>query len=96
MRLRHLSVLAAVTALLASPVQAQAAQSGHTYHVAPRGNDHAHGTQASPLRTIGACLDRVRPGDTCLIHKGTYREQLTLPPAPRAPRSRSPHTATAR
>ncbi|KQW03845.1 discoidin domain-containing protein [Streptomyces sp. Root369] len=79
MRLRHLSVLAAVTALLASPVQAQAAQSGHTYHVAPQGNDHAHGTQASPLRTIGACLDRVRPGDTCLIHKGTYREQLTPP-----------------
>lgn len=79
MRLRHLSVPAAVTALLASPVQAQAAQSGHTYHVAPRGNDHAYGTQASPLRTIGACLDRVRPGDTCLIHQGTYREQLTPP-----------------
>ncbi|WP_069760075.1 discoidin domain-containing protein [Streptomyces sp. LUP47B] len=79
MRLRHLSVLAAAAALLASPVQAQAAQSGHTYHVAPRGNDHALGTQASPLRTIGACLDLVRPGDTCLIHKGTYREQLTPP-----------------
>jgi hypothetical protein len=79
LRLRHLSVLAAVTALLATPVHAQAAQSGHTYHVAPRGNDHAHGTQASPLRTIGACLDRVRPGDTCLIHQGTYREQLSPP-----------------
>ncbi|MFI8073616.1 discoidin domain-containing protein [Streptomyces sp. NPDC086033] len=79
MRLRHLSVLAAAAALLPTPVQAQAAQSGHTYHVAPQGSDHAHGTQASPLRTIGACLDLVRPGDTCLIHKGTYREQLTPP-----------------
>ncbi len=79
MRLRNLSVLAAVTALLTFPVQAQAAQTGHTYYVAPRGSDQAHGTQASPLRTIGACLQHVRPGDTCLIHHGTYREQLTPP-----------------
>lgn len=48
MRFRHLSVLAAVTALLTSPVQAHAAQPGHTYHVAPAGSDHAHGTQARP------------------------------------------------
>ncbi|MDX2548607.1 discoidin domain-containing protein [Streptomyces sp. WI04-05B] len=77
----HLSVLAVVTALLASPVQAHAdaPQSGRAYHVAPRGSDHAPGTRAGPLRTIGACLGRVRPGDTCLVHQGTYREQLTPP-----------------
>ncbi|MFI5824965.1 discoidin domain-containing protein [Streptomyces rishiriensis] len=77
MRPRHLSVLAAVTALLALPVQAHAATPGQTYHVSPKGSDHASGSQSRPLRTVGACLDRVRPGDTCLIHHGTYREQLT-------------------
>ncbi|MFJ9898210.1 discoidin domain-containing protein [Streptomyces sp. NPDC091280] len=82
MRLRHLSVLAAVTALLAFPVQAHAAPpapSGRVYYVTPQGSDHASGTQKNPLRTIGACLRHVRPGDTCLIHHGTYREQLTPP-----------------
>jgi hypothetical protein len=79
MRPRHLFTLAAVTALLAVPVQAQAAGPARTYQVAPWGNDKAHGSPTSPLRTIGACLDRVRPGDTCLIHHGTYREQVTPP-----------------
>jgi len=79
MRLRHLSVLAAVTALLALPVQAQAAGPGRTYHVAPWGSDQAYGSRSSPLRTIGDCLSRVRPGDTCLVHRGTYREQVTPP-----------------
>ncbi|MFJ8143149.1 discoidin domain-containing protein [Streptomyces sp. NPDC096013] len=82
MRIRRLSVLATVTALLTFPVQAHAASSassGHTYHVAPQGSDHATGTRTSPLRTIGACLHRVRPGDTCLVHHGTYHEQLTPP-----------------
>ncbi|MFJ8025547.1 discoidin domain-containing protein [Streptomyces sp. NPDC096311] len=83
MRLRHLSVLAAVTALLAFPAQAQAqpqaADQGRTYHVAPWGSDQAYGSSSKPLRTIGDCLSRVRPGDTCLIHRGTYREQVTPP-----------------
>ncbi|MEU6146768.1 discoidin domain-containing protein [Streptomyces sp. NPDC047081] len=79
MRLRQLSVLAAVTALVALPVQAQAAGPGRTYHVAPWGGDHASGSPSSPLRTIGECLSRVHPGDTCLIHRGTYREQVTPP-----------------
>ncbi|MEU6253976.1 discoidin domain-containing protein [Streptomyces sp. NPDC047043] len=80
MRLRQLSALAATTALLVLPVQAQAAESGgRTFQVAPWGGDHAPGTRSSPLRTIGACLSRVHPGDTCLIHHGTYREQITPP-----------------
>ena len=80
MRPRHLSVLTAVTALLALPVQAEAADpGGRTYQVAPWGSDHAHGTQTNPLRTIRTCLSRVHPGDTCLIHRGTYREQVTPP-----------------
>ncbi|TLS48001.1 carbohydrate-binding protein [Streptomyces montanus] len=83
MRFGKLSVLAAVTALLALPVQAQAqvqaADPGRTYHVAPWGGDNTYGSAERPLRTIGDCLSRVRPGDTCLVHRGTYREQLTPP-----------------
>ncbi|MFI1732185.1 discoidin domain-containing protein [Streptomyces acidicola] len=81
MRLRHLSVLAAATALLALPVQgqAQAAGPGRAYHVAPWGSENAYGSEARPLRTIGGCLSRVRPGDSCLIHRGTYREQVNPP-----------------
>ncbi|MEV6587364.1 discoidin domain-containing protein [Streptomyces acidicola] len=81
MRLRHLSVLAAVTALLALPVQgqAQAAGPGRAYHVAPWGSENAYGSEARPLRTIGDCLSRVRPGDSCLIHRGTYHEQVNPP-----------------
>ena len=89
-------MLAAVTALLALPVQAHAAPPGQTYQVSTKGSDHASGSQSRPPRTIGACLDRVRPGDTCLIHHGTYREQLPRPRAPRAPGSPSPRTGTAR
>ncbi|WP_238432025.1 discoidin domain-containing protein [Streptomyces cavernae] len=74
-------MLAAVTALLALPVpgQAQAAGPGRTYHVATWGDDDARGSANRPLRTIADCLSRVRPGDTCLIRRGTYREQLTPP-----------------
>lgn len=83
-RPRHLSVLAAVTALLTLPVQGQAqaagaAGPGRTYHVAPSGSDRASGSEKAPLRTIGDCLSRVRPGDTCLLHGGTYREQVNPP-----------------
>ncbi|WP_405656967.1 discoidin domain-containing protein [Streptomyces sp. NBC_00079] len=76
---RHLPALATVAALLAFPVQAQAAGQGRIYHVAPWGSAHAYGSPSKPLRTIGDCLSRVRPGDTCLIHRGTYREQVTPP-----------------
>ncbi|MDQ0947970.1 hypothetical protein QFZ24_001893 [Streptomyces phaeochromogenes] len=88
-KLRRLSVLAAAAALLALPVQAQTqaqaqeqaqeAGPGRVHHVAPSGQDHASGSAARPLRTIGECLSRVRPGDTCLVHRGTYREQLAPP-----------------
>lgn len=43
-------------------------------HVAPTGDDAAAGTEAAPLRTIGAAAERAMPGDTVLVHAGTYRE----------------------
>ncbi|PFG21273.1 right-handed parallel beta-helix repeat-containing protein [Serinibacter salmoneus] len=43
-------------------------------HVATNGDDTAAGTEAAPLRTIGAAAERAVPGDTVLVHAGTYRE----------------------
>ncbi|MGI5193451.1 discoidin domain-containing protein [Streptomyces sp. CA-288835] len=80
--LRQLSLLAALAVLLVLPSPTAVADAdvpGRAYHVAPAGADTASGTAARPLRTIGACLSRVRPGDTCLVHRGTYREQVTPP-----------------
>jgi hypothetical protein len=46
-----------------------------TYYVdAARGNDRNPGTEAKPFATIQAAHDVTRPGDTVLIHKGTYRQ----------------------
>ncbi|MFJ8822993.1 carbohydrate-binding protein [Streptomyces sp. NPDC102467] len=78
-----LAAVTASTALLltgaALTAPAAGAAPGRVYHVAPGGSDRASGTSASPLRTIGRCTDRVRPGDTCLIHAGRYRERVVPP-----------------
>lgn len=49
-----------------------------TLHVSPDGDDPADGTLAHPLRTIQAGIDRMRPGDTLLLHAGVYRETVTF------------------
>src|SRR4051812_12141304 len=43
-----------------------------TYHVATNGDDTAIGSQASPWRTTQRAADRVAPGDTVIVHAGTY------------------------
>jgi alpha-N-arabinofuranosidase len=48
-------------------------------HVAPDGEDSAAGTPAAPLRTIREAARRAQPGDTILIHAGTYRERIDPP-----------------
>jgi len=46
-----------------------------TYYVdAARGNDRNPGTEGNPFATIQAAQDVTRPGDTVLIHNGTYRQ----------------------
>ncbi len=46
------------------------------YHVAQNGaaSDDNPGTEEAPWRTISRALGTVQPGDTVLIHAGTYRE----------------------
>lgn len=47
---------------------------GSTFHVAPDGSDAATGTKQSPLKTLTKAASLLRPGDTCLLHAGVYRE----------------------
>jgi hypothetical protein len=49
------------------------------YHVSPQGRDDGTGAAEAPFRTIGQAAALLEPGDTCVIHAGTYRETVTLP-----------------
>ncbi len=48
------------------------------YYVSPDGSDSNSGDKATPLRTIQAAVDRLKPGDTCIIREGVYREAVKL------------------
>ena len=47
-------------------------------HVAPTGSDAAGGTAAAPWRTIQKAAQSAAPGETVLIHAGTYAETVTV------------------
>lgn len=52
-------------------------------HVSPAGSDTASGDAAAPLRTISRAARVAMPGDTVLVHDGTYREWVRPPRAGR-------------
>lgn len=58
-------------ATTAAPVAASATSSGRTLHV--RQGSSGDGSQSRPLGTIREALDLVRPGETILVHGGTYK-----------------------
>ena len=72
-----------VTWLLAAVLAAAACQAGAaTFYVSPQGSDRNSGRGAGPdkaLQTILAAVDKLQPGDTCLILGGTYRETVVFP-----------------
>ena len=53
----------------AAPLSISAAE----FHVAPTGSDSNAGTAISPFGTIQRAEKSASPGDTVLIHGGTYR-----------------------
>ncbi|MGD0898220.1 MAG: right-handed parallel beta-helix repeat-containing protein [Thermoguttaceae bacterium] len=49
---------------------------GREYHVAPAGCDAGEGTAEQPFLTLQRAAAAVQPGDTCVVHEGTYRETV--------------------
>jgi hypothetical protein len=49
---------------------------GQTYVVAPTGSDKNPGTSKLPFKTIQKCATLAKPGTTCLIRSGVYRETI--------------------
>ncbi len=56
-----------------------AAASAREIHVATTGSDSGRGEQASPLLTISKAASIAQPGDTVIVHGGTYREWVKPP-----------------
>ncbi len=55
---------------------------GATYCVAQqdaKASDENAGTEAAPWKTIARCLKELKAGDTVVVKKGVYREDLVLP-----------------
>ena len=72
MKTRFTTIITAVVVIAGG---AQAAD----FYVGPAGDDTHPGTEAQPLATIQAAVNKLQPGDTLLIRGGTYRETVTFP-----------------
>ena len=46
------------------------------YFVSPQGSDEADGSRAHPFATIAKAAGVLKPGDTCFLRAGVYRETL--------------------
>jgi hypothetical protein len=46
------------------------------YFVAPTGSDNNPGTLDRPFKTIQKCADVIKPGETCYLRAGIYRETI--------------------
>jgi len=75
---RWILAVVACSALLLAPRLGRAAE----YHVSTIGNDGAAGSLSNPFRTVRRALDRAGPGDTVLIHAGTYAEHISTGDGP--------------
>ncbi len=66
---------------LAVPSDRLAAKGPALFVDAAKGDDRNDGARASPWKTLGHAVKRLRPGDTLYLRGGSYYEQVTLSPA---------------
>ncbi len=48
----------------------------HTYYVSKTGKNTNPGTKSAPYKTIQHAINRLHPGDICIVREGTYRETI--------------------
>jgi hypothetical protein len=71
--------VALAVALLSLAVPGLGAPVGpRSYHVSPTGSDSNAGTLTQPFKTLNKAVNVVLPGDTVLVHAGTYPEIVTI------------------
>lgn len=78
--MRGLLCIGAAAALCVALLACGGPACGATLYVAqthPEAADDNPGTEAQPLRTISAAVERVQPGDTVYVKEGVYREMVT-------------------
>jgi len=66
--------LISAAACIAAIAPAGSSASAREIHVSETGSDSAAGTQARPYLTINKAASVAQPGDTVIVHGGTYRE----------------------
>jgi len=71
-------LIASILVALLLSTQTYVAFCAPTYHVAITGDDSANGAESSPWRTIGHGVANLKPGDTLIIHEGTYNEAVNI------------------
>lgn len=49
------------------------------FHVSKQGSDRGSGGSSNPFQTISKAAEMAQPGDTILVHEGTYRERIDPP-----------------
>ncbi|MBI5668006.1 MAG: right-handed parallel beta-helix repeat-containing protein [Chloroflexi bacterium] len=77
----RLSMFLCALLVFSGVVSNSQAQAGRTFYVALTGNDANPGTEAQPFRTLAKGVSVLQPGDTLLVRKGLYAEELrnTIP-----------------
>jgi nitrous oxidase accessory protein NosD len=73
------SVLAIAVMAVLSPSIAAANDDGNIFFVAPSGSDGNSCTASAPCRTIGHAVSMAGAGDTVVVRRGTYREDVAVP-----------------
>ncbi len=86
-----MSVLACIAVAL--PLARSA--SARELHVAKAGSNANSGSLESPYLTIGKAAEAAQPGDTVIVHGGTYREWVKPPPGGKDENGRITYRAAA-